>query len=1151
MNGAYETPLMTGPQLSISWPTFSPDGLSIAYAKSGRIYMLSGVDGDGDCNANGLPDMCDTPGRDNPVGPLCSYACFPPHGVAGTCGQSADCDGNRVPDSCQLETGDENKNGVLDTCEGPTVQFELASSSGSESATTASFVVSLSEELLEAVTVKYATAGVTANAGGDYKSKSGTLTFAAGQTSRTITVPVVNDTALEPDETFTVTLSDPQGAGAKIGANGTHTYTIINDDNGGVIKFGALAYTVSEAGPAAKVTVLRTGTNIGAIGVDIVTSNGTASAGADYTAVDAGIDWPSGNATTTTVLVPIVNDLYDEPNETFKVKLLEPTGGAVLGTPSEATVTITDNDPSPTVQFAATASSGVEASGAAAFDVVLSAPALQTVTVDFTTVDGTAKSSADDYRSFSGTLTFDPGETKRTLLVQVTADDVKEPNETFSMVLSKPTGGPVLGAKARHTCTILNDDPSGMILLNGAAFSVGEAGPSALITVSRSGGSSGAVGVSYATADGTAKTAGDYTPAKGTLSWASGDTEEKTIEVPIEDDALDEFNETFSFRISSPTGGAILGPTSTATVTVVDDDDPPAVRFDLAESGGAESTTPAAIAVSLSAKSAKTVTVGYTTVKDTAVPVGDYTTKAGTLTFAPGKTGATISVPIVNNTTPEEDERFSVTLANPVNATLGSPDAHVYTIRDEDLHGAIRLSAAAYSVAEGGVVTIKVQRVGGKSGEVSAHVTVAGVSARGGDDYSVGIQSTTLVWGENDLAPQSFTVHTFNDTLDETNETISVTLSDPTGGAELGAPSAATVTITDNDPAPTVRFGAATSVWAEDYSAPKPIAVVLSAASSHEIRVRYATAKGTAGDADFAAESGELVFAPGETSTSIDIHVHGESIVEPDETFTVALSSPVNALLGTPSKHTRTILNDDPGGAIVWVPVAFTTTEGGSGYAVTLYRVGGSGGEISIGYTTVDGTAKAGSDYTATAGVALWPDGDSTEKSFTVPILDDGLDEADETFGIKLSAPTGGASYQGPANATVTIVDDDPMPEVHFGAAASGGTESTTPAVIEVVLSAASSRTVTVKYSTVKGTAVPATDFTTKTGTLTFTPGQTIRTISVPIVNNATHEDPESFTVTLTSPVNATLVDPSAHVYTIEDDDAGGLAADAGPTIVR
>ena len=122
----------------------------------------------------------------------------------------------------------------------------------------------------------------------------------------------------------------------------------------------------------------------------------------------------------------------------------------------------------------------------------------------------------------------------------------------------------------------------------------------------------------------------------------------------------------------------------------------------------------------------------------------------------------------------------------------------------------------------------------------------------------------------------------------------------------------------------------------------------------------------------------------------------------------------------------------------------------------------------------------------------------------------------------------------------MTITDNDDPPTVQFSAAASSGAESTTSAVIDVSLSAPSARTVTVKYATANGTAVSGSDYAARAGVLTFAPGVTSLKIAVPIVNDTKVEPPpaESFTVTLSAPVNATLLGGTqVHTYTINDDD--------------
>jgi len=140
------------------------------------------------------------------------------------------------------------------------------------------------------------------------------------------------------------------------------------------------------------------------------------------------------------------------------------------------------------------------------------------------------------------------------------------------------TWGGSYSGMALQSVSIVNiqgqQQPSGTIQLSAATYSVNENGVSVTITATRTNGSSGAVGVSYATSNGTATAGSDYTATSGTLSWANGDTSNKTFSVPILDDSAYEGNETVNLTLSSPTGGATLGSPSTAVLTIIDNDLP-------------------------------------------------------------------------------------------------------------------------------------------------------------------------------------------------------------------------------------------------------------------------------------------------------------------------------------------------------------------------------------------------------------------------------------------------------------------------------------------------------------------------------------------------------------------------------------------------
>ncbi len=112
-------------------------------------------------------------------------------------------------------------------------------------------------------------------------------------------------------------------------------------------------------------------------------------------------------------------------------------------------------------------------------------------------------------------------------------------------------------------------------------------------------------------------------------------------------------------------------------------------------------------------------------------------------------------------------------------------------------------------------------------------------------------------------------------------------------------------------------------------------------------------------------------------------------------------------------------------GSIRFAEGASTVNEAAGIKALELQRIGGSDGAVSATFSTANGSATAGQDYTATTTVVNWGDGDSSSKNVTVMILEDTLDEANETVALSLSNPTGGASLGNPANATLTIIDND------------------------------------------------------------------------------------------------------------------------------
>jgi hypothetical protein len=343
----------------------------------------------------------------------------------------------------------------------------------------------------------------------------------------------------------------------------------VQNAGAGTLQFSTVNVDASESAGPVTITVTRTGGSTGAVSVHYATSDSSAVAGSDYTSASGALNWADGDSTNKTFTVPITNDLLDEPIETINLALSAPTGGAVVGNPGGATLSILDNDPAPSVTITdVSLAEGNSGTTNFNFTVSLSAASGQTVSVDYATADGTALAGGD-YQPLSGTLTFNPGQTTKPLIVVVNGDTQGESNETFFVNLSNVVNASV--DKDHGTGTIVNDDgvtPSAL-QFSSATYNVQEDLTALTITVTRTGDTSGSAVVEYATVDGTAKQQSDYEITTGTLSFAPGDTT-KTFQLLINEDMYVEGAETLSVVLSNATGAALASP-ATATVTITDD----------------------------------------------------------------------------------------------------------------------------------------------------------------------------------------------------------------------------------------------------------------------------------------------------------------------------------------------------------------------------------------------------------------------------------------------------------------------------------------------------------------------------------------------------------------------------------------------------
>jgi hypothetical protein len=321
---------------------------------------------------------------------------------------------------------------------------------GNTGSTSAAFTVSLSAAFSQPVTVQYTTTDGTATAGSDYQSQSGTLTFAPGETSKTVTVAVTGDGLAEPNETFSVNLSGATNAG--IAVHQGHG-TILDDDPRVSINDVTRSEGNTGQTPFVFTVTLSTAYDL-PVTVDWTTAGGTAVGGSDYQAASGTLTFAPGE-TSKTIPILVNGDRLPEPNKTFFVNLGNLNYGGLAD--GQGVGTILDDEPRISIGDVTKKEGNGKKTTLFTFSVTLSAAYDQTVTVSYKTTDGPAATGDNDYVAQTGTLTFASGETTKTITVEVKGDSKKEANETFYLDLFGLSSN-ALFTKNRGTGLILNDD---------------------------------------------------------------------------------------------------------------------------------------------------------------------------------------------------------------------------------------------------------------------------------------------------------------------------------------------------------------------------------------------------------------------------------------------------------------------------------------------------------------------------------------------------------------------------------------------------------------------------------------------------------------------------------------------------------------------
>lgn len=1033
----------------------------------------------------------------------------------------------------------------------PTISIDdVVVTEGDSGTTNASFTITLSHLSEKGVTVQYRTTDNTAVSSNDYTSVSGTLTFTSAELTKSLTVLVIGDQLVEGAESFNLVLESPAHATF---SKGTGIGTITDDDTASI----SIASTQNGSEPATNGQFDLTLTNRVQVETTIAYSvAGTASGGMDYTALSGTATIPA-QALSATISVPVLDDSIAENSETVLVTLTDVSGPVSLDITPEnltASVTITDDEDDPSISiddvYVTETDSGTIAAN---FTVTLSHLSEKGVSVQYFTTNATAI-APDDFSATNGTLSFSGTELTKNIAIQVAGDVLVEENESYNVVLENPINS-----------TISDGDGVGSILENDSAvvhitntnnaaeqdLSEGE------FTLTLTQPVDSALTVTYTVA-GSATAGSDYTALSGTATIPANTLSSTIAVMPFEDDLV-EGTETIGVTLTSVNNTRVSIDTTpenqSASVDIVDNDSA-VVSVSASPATTAEgSSTPVTFIFTLDKQAQSDVTLSYS-VSGSATPAADYSSLSGSIVIPALTSSDSIDVSAIDDVIVEGDETVILTLTGTDNSavTVASDAGLSATVTFSDNDAAeFSVTASIDTASENGegspthgeftITMSKAARV-----DVTIDVAVSGSAANGTDYTTIG-SSLTFLAGETS---KTISVAVIEDTLVEDDETATLTISNPQPADGLdsglfsisGTASSATVTIIDDDPDPTTSINDPEVTEGDTGVNTLTFVITLSHASTKTGTVDYTLEGDSAtSDVDFVFKSGTLTFEPGETSKSIDVSVIGDLIQESAETFHLSLSNGINITIQDNLGIGTIRDNDTAELSIADVSIA-EGNDGNTEFTFTVTMNPPSIGTVTVDFSTENNTALAGEDYTATTGTLTFNPMETTQ-TITVLISGDTVYENDESFLVNLSNSENAVISTTANQGTGTIQNDDVIPVLSIGSVSQNeGNSGTSNLAFAITMDHASAFTTTVEYATENGTATTEGDYLATSGTVTFNPGDTSKTIQVSINGDRLVESNETFMVNLSNMSDNATISPTADQGTgtiVNDDHAPTL----------
>lgn len=665
----------------------------------------------------------------------------------------------------------------------PTVQFTATTSSVSEGDVDVNIEAQLNVAWPFEITVPVSVSGGSAGSPGDFSVATSLITIPSGATTGHAVLDIVEDNLFEGSETVVLGLGTPTNA--DLGSIVSHTLTILDNEPLPHIQFTQTQQIVNEQAGTVQVGIHLSAPSTQSVTVPL-TFFGTALRNTDYSVSGPTTLTISAGSQDATTTITLVDDSLAENSETILVGFGAVTNAvpsSVSGATTQ-TIIIPSND-APSVSFTSAQQQRSEGYGQVTVHAQLSNPTVTNVVLALG-YSGSA-TVGSDYTNATTNLTILAGQTLGSATFTITDDSLVEPSETVVVRMTN-LGGALAGATTSHVVTILENDQRLLTFTNRNPSAWEDAG---IVTITMQANRPSATETRVPLTllnTGSAALGSDFSFNTREIVIPAGAMSGSTT-VSLINDNRQESTERIDIRAES-VGGS---PTDTLSLLIRDDD--PLVNFtSSSQSTGERFAENLPVTVSLSAVTNKPVTIPLS-YSGTAFAGADYTISGTSLVIPAGSTSAALRVQILNEDLAESAETIRVLMGTPTSAFLGTLNQHTITIERSDDPEVEFISTSGRVSENAGKVTIKVGLSNPSSQDIVVPLSYGG-SAKNGTDYSGANDSVTIPAGSLEV---TFTIKITNDSKEESDETIKISLKDPRGAAELAKKSSITLTITAND----------------------------------------------------------------------------------------------------------------------------------------------------------------------------------------------------------------------------------------------------------------------------------------------------------------------------------------------------------------